>query len=275
MSSAEYDACVSSIDEAMGKWYEAALAGYEATNVIEDAISGYLLEVADPRDDVRLLCAYALERAGEIASSLRGDRLAVEHLRRRIAHSIDAPALIVELDMRLAVLRGRLDSGDTSARADLADLCAHGRRADAATMICADATEMVLRCAFDTRDARALSAAVHPKLSDRGQLGARPHALARRLAFDLLAALAADLDHGRPAIDELLDLVGYVDTAREAAVRLPVHLLTRPDCDRLLTSVDHHEQRLTIDGAALPWNDDELRIPIVLRSVAWQALETG
>ena len=229
MSSPEYDERIVALESIAGCYRRGIITAGEFVLKLEEELTNYLTNVIDPRDDVELFVAYVANLA-EIDTPIVGDRMAGERLIRLANLMFHAPRLSFELEVLLDGLEKQIRAGDPDAIDELEQLCAAGSRTHVDLMLCDKAVEMVLATAARTSCFRALVAAVHPRNERSGQLGAEGRRTVRRLAFDLLAHLAAD-PAGQPsateALQELVNLCRHLSCATGAAVRLPIHLLRR------------------------------------------------
>lgn len=268
-----FDSCVGSLDKVARRLRRRDIspAQYEAAAL--HALSAYLDEDR-PDDDLDLLLQYARlpieEHGGDL---LDGDRTAVESFDRQLRALLHMPVSRIDLQERLEDIGGRIASGDGSGVDDLRTLCGNGWRDHPHLFMFRDNIFDALRTAFEYGVVDALVDAIDPTRPDPGPL-ASPAVFdgsAHAYAFDLLGTLATHGDEiGGQAVDGLVRLTGHLETAAQAAVRLPVWRL---DPGQRATLLDHLEaivELVEIDPFLLP-TADAPRVPHILRSVLWLA----
>jgi len=253
--------------------------GPEAVDAIGRVVGEYLANVPAEPDEVELLLDYATGGAHQVAEDPQvHDPVLVEYASEVLGSVRIEPHLRAHLDLLLDRLDVAIRLGDPGSVDELVDLCRRGRRSHRHLLVLDGAAEQVIRLAYRLGRADALGAATTPGPE-------APTALAHHywcrpqfdLALDLLAHLAADPESasGVQAREHLLELVGFVETAGEAAVRLPLHLLSDEDRARLL---DVHEARVslfTADPLQVPVHLSILRDNRVVRAALWQALDAS
>ncbi|CAN5435932.1 hypothetical protein BH10ACT1_BH10ACT1_23010 [soil metagenome] len=273
------DQAAGAIDQVVDTAQREVRTGSEAVDAIGRVVAEFLANVPAEPDEVELLLAYAREGARTIAEhpSIH-DPVLVEYADEVLGGVRIQPHLQAHLDLLLDRLDVAIRLGDPGSADELRDLCRQGRRSHRHLLILEEAAERVIRLAYRLDRPDALAAAITP--GPDGPAALAHHYWCRPqfdLALDLLAHLAADPESasGPLAREHLLELVGFVETAGEAAVRLPLHLLSDTDRARLL---DAHEARvslLTADPLQVPVHLSILRDNRVVRSALWQALDAS
>lgn len=224
---------------------------------------------------MELLCEYALAAADEISRLPNGDRIARESIEQDLEWAIASSALRAEFDLLLASWREQITTEREGVVRELVAACSTWRAKMPVRVLVPGVVGDVISFCAEHHVSEALRAAVEPGHARSGQLGGDTHPQIRRLVLDHLAHLATSLDDAvaRPAISALVQLTRYTETALDAALRLPVHRLRDDDITMLMDALERHEDSLAHDGVAIPWCDDLLRIPVVLRSALWQAID--
>ena len=136
-----------------------------------------------------------------------------------------------------------------------------------------DAEREVIDLAHEFRVVAALDAAVRPTAPGRLANEDKSRGMALPRTLDLLAHLANDPRHpsGTLARDSLVELCSYSETAGLAALRLPVHLLSADQRDRLHEIYVAHEEALGPDVLKIFVTEEQIRDREILRSALWQA----
>ncbi|MBX3314343.1 MAG: hypothetical protein KF906_08480 [Actinobacteria bacterium] len=272
-----FDRCAAEIDRVAGLRQRRLIGVAEQEGKIADAIAAYLSNDR-PEDDFDLLVAYARESFSDIAEDpFDGDRTLLDRFDRRIRSLLQHPISRADLLARHDRIRDGFQHGDPSALVELRELCGAGWRDHVRLFMFRENILDTLRLAAEIGAVDALLDAVHPSHAEGGQLG-NPELFGgttRTAAFDLLAVLANRADAvGDTAVDALVELTGYLESAASAGVRLPAHRLTDTHRDRLLTNVERFEELLGEDPFLLP-SEDAARIPGLLKSVLWLANDAG
>ena len=240
---------------------------------IAEAIAAYLGNDR-PEDDFALLVDYARETLAEVAEDpFAGDRAVLDRFDRRIRSLMHQPVSRADLLGRHERIRDGFHSGDPAALVELRDLCATGWRDNLRLFMFRENILDTFNLAAEIGAVEALVDAVHPRADCDAQLGSEEifGGVPRSAAFDLLPVLANRPDAiGDTAVDALVELTGYLESAASAGVRLPAHRLTDTHRDRVLTHAEQVEELLDEDPFLLP-TDDANRIPGLLRSVLWLA----
>ncbi|QXC63036.1 hypothetical protein KSP35_09770 [Aquihabitans sp. G128] len=275
------DQAAAAIDQVVDTVHADVRTGAEGIDAIGRVVAEFLATVPAEPDEVVLLLDYALEGARSIAEHpLVNDPVLVEYAEEVLGGVRAQPHLQAHLDLLLDRIDVAVRLGDPGSATELVELCRSGRRSHRHLVVLDGAAERIIRLAYRLGRADALAAAILP--GPDGPAALAHHYWCRPqfdLALDLLAHLAADPDPGSASAAEarehLLELVGFVETAGEAAVRLPLHLLSDDDRARLL---DVHEARVslfTADPLQVPVHLSILRDNRVVRAALWQALDAS
>ena len=170
-------------------------------------------------------------------------------------------------------IRARLAEGDDVAKLDLVELCQHGYETHQDLFSAVDSEQEILQLAYEYQVVHALDAAIRPSSPGRLASEDKSRGLALPRALDMLAHLASDprSPSGTLARDSLVELCGYSETAGPAAVRLPVHLLSIDQRERLLEIYETQEANLGPEVVRIFIPEQQLRDREVLRSALWQA----
>ena len=219
---------------------------------------------------------YARLLISEIAVNYR-DYLLPEVFDALMAESSTARRARAAFENYVADLDHRLLNGERQkAIVELIEVCRSGNYTHRLAVAQSGVASLVLRLAHDRVVPEALVEAVSPRWYDHSRLtDAIRTPQTWRLAWDLLAHLAAEpgTDAGASARDGLVRLCDFLDTAGEASVRLPVHLLNSRQRSELLTA---HERRVELlaDGQFRQTVSlREMRDDRVFRSVVWQVFD--
>lgn len=272
-----FERCAAEIDRVAGLRQRRLIGVAEQEGAIAEAIATYLGDDR-PEDDFNLLVEYARGTLSDVADDpFYGDRTVLDRFDRRIRGLLHQPVSRADLHERHERIRAGFRSGDPSALEELRDLCAAGWHDHVRLFMFRENVLDTFHLAVDVGAVEALVDAVHPRHSEDGQLGAADlfDGATRTAAFDLLALLANRPDAiGNTALDALVDMTGYLDSAASAGVRIPAHRMSPTHRDRVLTHVEQVEELLNGDPFLLP-ADDANRIPGLLRSVLWLANDAG
>jgi len=236
------------------------------TAEITDAFYGYLAD-EDPRDDVVGLVDYCVRIARDVCDlTLFADRV----LPARLDHQL---RWILEQQDLVRSLRTRLEASDEFAKIELIELCGDGYETHQALFSAVDSERDILCLAHEHGIVAGLVAAVRPTSAGRlaNEEKSKGQALPRTL--DLIAHIASDPIHpnGTLARDALVDLCGYAEIAGPTALRLPVHLLSSDQRDRLRRIYVENEDALGADTVDIFVTEQQLRDREILRSALWQA----
>lgn len=268
----DLDGTVAVIDQALDGVNDGSVTGVEAVESIIGYVGLLLRFGAVDARDVEFGIEYAKATVEEIAEAPAvHDPVLVEYFEQWVCEAPLARELATRLDLLLDRLEQQLTIGTPEAREELVELCRRGHRSHTMTMATRAAPSRVLRTAWTHGVAEALAAAVSPLHAHEGQIANIRSTDSAQLALNLLAQLAADPDRGRGARRELLELARFVQTAGEATVRLPMHLLDDEDRTRLL---EIHEERVELfhdENADLPLDLAVVRDNRVVRAAVWQA----
>lgn len=247
----------------------------ETLRSIEGTVMLFLHFSATPPDEASLLADYAREAVATVAERPEvRDPVLVDYFDDWLEGERLAKQWLNELERLLERIEGDVMRGHHEAFDELRELCRHGFDTHRALFRLHRSVEMTLRTAHRLGVADALRDAVSPEHQRSGQIAGReqwPDLFV--LAFNLLAHLAADPERGASARSALLDLADFIETAGEAVIRLPLHLLDDDDRQRL---VEIHERRVDLfagDTMSAPLGLALLRDNRVVRSTLWQAFD--
>lgn len=266
------DIVVKMVDMARDRMDEGVLTPVEAVEQINSRLGLFIRFGAVDGTDLELVIEYARVCVTEIANHPDVmDPVLVEHFEQWVTEAPLARELEIKLDALLERVEVAAAAGDEDTLHELVELCRHGRRDQQILLRLAGTAERILREAHRLGVAEALVGAVSPRFGYDGQIACIYDTERSQLALNLLAHLAADPWRGAAARAGLLELTGYVETAGEAAIRLPMHLLDDADRARL---VELYEQRVEVfnsDELAIPHGLATLRDSRVIRTALWQA----
>jgi hypothetical protein len=268
-----YEACVAELDRRAKELGRRIITHAEYEAKAYAALSEYFTDDR-PEDDVALLLQYARLPIARLQDDpLDGDRAALDVFDRQLQGLLHYPATRISLGEQLDDIGRRIALGDGDAVDELRTLCRDGWREQPHVFMFRSNVETALRTAADLGVVDALVDAVSPSATMPGQLGGHDvfGGFGRRLTFDLLAVLAVVADAtGDAAVQALVDLCGFLDTAGPAAVRLPVHRLSHEQRTTLHGHLESVAELLGRDPFLTPTHDTD-RIVHVLRSVLWLA----
>ena len=273
MSSPHYVETVRAVDDLAQRCHNRELTGVEFSSDIADLFFQYLAN-EDPRDDVMALVDYCLDVAREVCDlTLFADRVLPYRLEFHLRWMLDQQGDGETLAQIVRRLRARLESDDELAKIELVELCQSGYDTHQSVFSSVDAERELIDLAYEFRVVAALDAAVRPTAPGRlaNEDKSRGQALPRTL--DLLAHLANDPRHpsGTLARDTLVDLCGYSETAGMAALRLPSHILSSDQRERLHEMYVAHEEALGPATVKIFVSEEQVRDREILRSALWQA----
>ncbi|MCD9625264.1 hypothetical protein [Rhabdothermincola salaria] len=225
--------------------------------------------------DIDLIIEYAREGVAGIAGADGvKDPVLIEYFDERVVGDQLIDLVQARLDVLLESLESAAQRGDADAASQLTDLCRTGVRSHRLLLSLSSAAEQILRTAYRLGLVDALRDAASPANAHDGQVASRQHHRAAfELALNLLAHLASDPERGAGARSALLDLAGFVETAGEAVIRLPMHLLDDGERQRLLTIHEARVALFTSDPVRIPLGLELLRDNRVVRSAVWQAFD--
>ena len=267
------------IDQVVGHVAAGVRTGVEGIDAIGRIVAAFLGSVPAEPGEVELLLDYALDGASVIAADPLVQDPVLEDYAVEVVGGLRAePQLRAHLSMLLDRLDVAVSLGDAGSIEELIDLCREGRRSHRHLLGLPDAADEVLRLAYRLELPEALAAGARPAPGSEARLG--HHHWSRDqfiLALDLLAHLAADptSDAGVRARSELVELVAFVETAGESAVRLPIHLLTEEDRARLLAIHESRVDLFVADPLQVPVHLAILRDNRVVQAALWQALDAS
>ncbi len=273
MTSPRYVETLRAIDAVGRRCHARELTAPEFSSELADLFFQYLAE-EDPRDDVLGLVDYCVDVAREVCElTLFADRVLPYRLEYHLRWMLDQQGDGETLVQIVRRLRARLEVDDELAKIELVELCQKGYDTHQSVFSSVDAEQELLDLAYEFRVVAALDAAVRPTAPGRlaNEDKSRGQALPRTL--DLLAHLAAEPRHpsGTLARDSLVDLCGYSETAGMAALRLPVHLLSNDQRERLHAMYVAHEDALGPEVVKIFVSEEQIRDREILRSALWQA----
>ncbi len=273
MSSPRYTETVEAVDELRDRCRRAELTAEQFTNEVTDVFYEYLAD-EDPRDDVIGLVDYCVSVAETVCDlDLFADRVLPQRLDHQLRWILDQQSDGQSLTHLVRRLRAQLEEGDLDARTELVELCQRGYETHQELFSAVDSERDVLELAHEFAIVPALDAAVRPTAAGRLAGEEKSRGLALPRALDLLAHLASDPMHewGMSARDSLIDLCEYAETAGQAALRIPVHLLTDRQRQRLFEVYARHEESIGPDLVRIFISEQQLRDREILRSALWQA----
>lgn len=271
--SLDLDEAGRAIDHSLSLFQSGILVPLEGVDRICTTASEYMRNSPASAHDVDFLIEYAREAVDAIASGVH-DPVLVEYFDDRVRGDQDNDLIQARLDMLLEPLEEAAARGDLGAANELEDLCRTGLRSHQRLLSLPTAPAQILQTAYRAGVAGALAAAVSPAHAHRGQITARGYRNEMfTLALDLLAHLAADPKRGADARSALLDLLGFVGTAGEAAIRLPMHLLDDAERQRLVAAHEARVELFTADSIQAPLGLELLRDNRVVRTALWQAFD--
>lgn len=249
------------------------LSQEQFTAEITNAFYGYLAD-EDPRDDVVGLVDYCVQLARQVCDiTLFADRVLPVRLDHQLRWILEQQADGQSLLALVQSLRTRLQTADETAKIELIELCRNGYETYQSLFSAVDAERDILCLAHEHGVVAALDAAVRPTAAGRLANEDKSKGLALPRTLDLIAHIASDPTHpnGTLARDSLVDLCGYDETVGPAALRLPVHLLSADQRDRLRRIYVEHDDALGTDSADIFITEQQLRDREILRSALWQA----
>ena len=274
MHTEAFERAVATVEEAVDACRRQTMSASQYGWTAVDALLAYL-DDEDPRDDVELFISYAVDWADALGEvSLFADQTLAAVTERRLRWCLQRQSLRFRYDQLLTELARGLNKSDHAAVVRIASLCANGasHRMFQPLHWGGELIDLAAR----HRLTGALFEALRPSAPSRLAHWHRDGGRTYLRALDHLAHLAADpIDAdgtAEAARDRLVDLGRFFSTAADAAIRLPVHLVTDAQFDRLL---GHYERRATYyremadDEAAAPSEQAE-RDTAVFRGVLFQ-----
>ena len=273
MGSPRYIETLEAVDAIRERCCQRQLTPEQFTAEVTDVFYDYLVD-EDPRDDVVGLVDYCVQIAREVCElTLFADRVLPHRLDHQLRWILDQQGDAETLGQVVRRLRVRLEQNDELAKIDLVELCQHGYETHQGLFTAVDTEREIIDLAHEFRVVPALDAAVRPTSSGRlaNEEKSRGKALPRTL--DLLAHIANDPRHpaGTLARDSLVGLCAYSETAGLAALRLPVHLLSDDQRERLHEIYVSHEDAIGPEVVRIFISEQQLRDREILRSALWQA----
>lgn len=273
MGSPRYAETIEAVDALRDRCRKAELTPDQFTSQMTDVFYDYLID-EDPRDDVVGLVDYCVQVAVEVCElTLFADRVLPQRIDNQLRWILDQQGDGHNLTHLVRVLRARLAENDEIAKIELVELCQHGYETHQSMFSAVDSEREIIALAYEYRVVPALDAAVRPTASGRLASEDKSRGMALPRTLDLLAHLAADPIHpsGTLARDSLIGLCDYQETAGLAALRLPVHLLSTDQRQRLHDIYVEHEERLGPEVVRIFIGEQQLRDREILRSALWQA----
>lgn len=274
MHTEAFERAVATVEEAVDACRKQVMSASQYGWTAVDALLEYL-DDEDPRDDVELFIAYAVEWAEALGDvSLFADQTLAAVTERRLRWCLERQSLRFRFDQLLTDLDRGLRTHNPRAVARTASLCANGasHRMFQPLHWGGELVDLAARHRLTGALFEALRPSATARLAHWDRDGGRTYLR----ALDHLGHLAADpIDpDGTSAIarDRLVDLGRFHATAADAALRLPVHLVSDGQFERLL---DHYEQRVAYhrenadEEASTPSEQTE-RDTAVLRAVLFQ-----
>ncbi len=273
MKSPQYVETIEAVDAIRELCESNQMTPEQFASQITDVFYDYLVD-EDPRDDVVGLLDYCVDVAAQVCElSLFADRVLPQRLHNQLRWILAQQCDGIDLSGTVASLRSRLDADDPDAITEIIDLCQHGYEGQQDMFSAVDSEREILALAYEFRIVSALGAAVRPTSPGRLASEDKSRGVALPRALDYLAHLANDpvLPTGYAAREVLLEMCGYPETTGQAAVRLPVHLLTAEQRSLLYEMYIDSDERLATDSSGIFISDDQLRDREILRSALWQA----
>lgn len=253
--------------------------GAQAVEAIGLVVGEYLSSTPAEPHEVELLLDYARQAVVQVSGDPAvADPVLVDYGEEVFNGVRIAPELRAHLGMLLDRLDVAIRLGDAGSVDELVDLCRAGRRTHRHLLCLAEASHRIIDLAHELGQPEALAAAVRPSPEGAARLGHHYWFRSECIAsLDALAHLAAEPDSevGERARAALLDLAGYLDTSGEAAVRLPVHLLTDDDRAKLLAIHESRVDLFSADPMQIPVHHTILRDNRIVRSALWQATDAS
>ena len=272
---ADVDEAATEIDKVARLFEQGVLTPIEALDKLGDLVQCFLSWTPAVTADIDLLIDYARMAAAEVADAPGvHDAVLVELFEEWLTAMPPTDLIRAQLQILVEPLEIAASRGDHLAVDALVEMCRTGTNTHRFVMSLRDARREVLRTAHRIGSAEALRVAVSPRHARDGQIANRkddPDTYS--MAMDLLAHLAADATEGSAARAALLELADFVETAGEAAIRLPLHLLDGNDRARLLSIHEARVELFTSDPVQLPVGLDVLRNNRVVRTAVWQAFD--
>lgn len=221
-------------------------------------------------DDIDFLLSYAREPIERLANDpVVGDRNATDRFDRFVRRRLHYPTTQANLREILDQV-GPAGEGDPSV---IVDLCATGHSDHPRIFLFSEFALETIKAARDFGSVRALVAAVDPRDHSWQQLGFPDHhgGLPRKFTFVCLAELAIQRNPvGDQALDVLVEMCRYWQTAALASVHLPAHRLSREHRGALADCAEALDDLLDADMLRVPGCGAE-RAPAAIRSVLWLA----
>lgn len=275
----ELDAWARRLDEGVANVHRGVLTTVEGTAWLADMAVEAVCTVLVDTEEACLAVDYARRAVLEVASlGGRPDRALMSYFEQLLDHGIERGTLLERLRLEVADLEARYEHGDAAAALELEDLCRRGFGSNGLTFSVAGAPMVVLAAAHRQCLPMAVLASCHPGNRGLGQLA--PHDGPVDLfvgALNFLAHMAADptCPAGVEARAGLLDLVGWMETAGEAAIRLPVHLLDEAQRRTLLGLYEARADLFGDDAVVVPLPLGVIRDSHVIENAVWQAFDAA
>lgn len=271
-----FDTCLEGVDKVVSALRRGIITHGEMETRILGWLDGYFknrFEFDGVDDDIDFLLSYAREPIERFANDpLRGDRNATDSFDRFVRSRLHYPTAQANLREILDEV-GPAGDGEPSL---LVDLCAAGHRDHPRIFLFSELALETIKAARDFGSVSALVAAVNPRDHSWQQLGFPDHhqGLPRRFTFVCLAELAICRDPvGDQALDALVEMCRYWQTAALAAVHLPAHRLTREHRGALVDCAEALDDLLNSDMLQVPGCGAN-RAPAAIRSVLWLASDS-
>lgn len=277
MEANDIETCADEIDKAIKIWRQGINTPFMTAGIVLNGLKKIVTSPDCPRGDADILIDYAIAQVEAMALSPGVlDRALLDWFLRELGLLADEREFDLDLELLVIHLDSLLSEGDHAARGELTALCSNGRRSKPRMFSSVDRNNRILDLAHRYHVVDALAEATNGR-NDPGQLaGAEFNRRGYLHGLDLLAHLAQDPrgDISAAARAALIDLCDWPRFAGDAAVRLPIHRLTRDELSRL---VDIVEQRTDLfegrDAVMVPLSHETLQETIVIKTVVFQAMD--
>jgi len=263
------------IESATDYFDRGVLSTTEVLGRITDLVVTFIGDTPAGPDDIQLVWDYAQLAVEDIVSRPDvSDPLLAEWFEESVQLNLRLPVLRARLEDLLSEITSAIRARDPHGAHDLVELCRTGWRTHRALLNVPGAVERVLDTAHRYDLPAALLAAIDPA-EDRAQIANARSSRSQCLhGLDLLAHLAAhphSRSNGDEARDALLVLTSRFELAGEAAVRLPLHLLTDRQRSQLVDIVEARTDLFGDDPIEAFTSLDVMRDDRIIRHATWQA----
>lgn len=269
------DEVVAMIESATDFFDRGLISTTEVVGRITDLVVTFIAGTPGGPDDIQLVWDYAQLAVEDIVNrpDVR-DPLLVEWFEEAVQLNLRFPVLRARMDDLLSEITSAIRARDPHGAVDLVELCRTGWRTHRALLNVPGAVERVLDTAHRYDLPAALLAAIDPA-EDRAQIANARSSRSQCLhALDLLAHLGAHphpRSSGDEARDALIMLTSRFELAGEAAVRLPLHLVTDSQRSRLVDIVEARTDLFGDDPIEAYTSLDVMRDDRIIRHATWQA----